>query len=156
MNRTIKFRGKRDGTGEWVYGDLLTNNGNPIIVSQVNRDYISRSYVNDESVGGGTHWAIETPAYLVDPSTVGQFTGRHDHSTAFAPTETKGVEVYSGDIVAAHFYYMNELIQCNMEVYFNDDELQWKLRTDKHDVPMYECDYMHVKGNIHDNPELLK
>lgn len=63
--RQIKFRGKKIGSSEWVCGDLLTNNGLPIIVQQVNRNYIS-----EVNVGSGCHWYIETPAFRVQPETV--------------------------------------------------------------------------------------
>ncbi len=168
---TKKFRGKREGTGEWVYGDLLTNNGNPIIVLQVKRDYISRSYVNDESVGGGTHWAIETPAYLVDPSTVGQATGiespkRKTHLEAMTYEGDVFRQEY-GDapeylvvmwinqraafylIPTAHYHILQDN-DCSEE-----PEFQWLFN----DAALYDfsidCGLTKV-GNIHDNPELLE
>lgn len=88
--RTIKFRGKRVDNGEWVYGDLLLNNGSPIIVQQVSRGYISHTFVTNESVGSGSHWHIETPAFFVLPETVGQLTGL---------TDIDGIELYEGDNV---------------------------------------------------------
>lgn len=143
MNREIDFKGKCIQSGDWVHGDLIRGVGH-----KKGKFFILPNRVN---LAGVKH-CNPLDGVEVLPRSIGQFTGRHDHSTAFAPNETKGVEVYGGDIVAAHFYYMNELIQCNMEVYFNDDELQWKLRTDKYDVPMHECNYMIVKGNVYDNP----
>jgi len=140
--RTIEFRGKRTDNGEWIYGFLLGN----LDPTKEHKEYRCWHIFEGVSIA---------PARIIEAETAGQFTGRYDHSTAFAPKGTTEVKVYEGDVVAAHFYYMNELIQCNMEVYFNEDELQWKLRTDKLDVPMHECNYMIVKGNIHDNPELV-
>lgn len=56
--REIKFRSKRLGNGEWVYGDLLQGlEGDKYIVIS-----------HDEGV----------TKYEVDPDTVGQFTGLHD------------------------------------------------------------------------------
>jgi len=81
-NERYLFRGKPKG-GEWIYGDLLWNNGVPIIVMQVDRTYIGTS-----DTGQGKHWHIETPAYKVDSETVGQWSGLID---------SKGVKIFEGD-----------------------------------------------------------
>lgn len=54
MSRTIKFRGKRTDTGEWVYGYLADEN-----------------YINDINT-------IDLSSIEVEPDTVGQFTGLYD------------------------------------------------------------------------------
>lgn len=51
--RTIKFRGKKLENGEWVYGDLLTNNPTPQILAFYGQ-------------------------YAVEKETIGQFTGLLD------------------------------------------------------------------------------
>lgn len=56
--RIIKFRGKRIGNGEWVYGDLLQGLEND-------------SYIVISNENGVTK-------YEVAPETVGQFTGLYD------------------------------------------------------------------------------
>lgn len=48
--RQIKFRGKRLDNGKWVYGDLLTNNKEPKILTYKGQ-------------------------YSIDSTTIGQFTG---------------------------------------------------------------------------------
>lgn len=64
MKREIKFRGKRLNNGEWVYGDLRDTGYNTTITNRMH--------------------------YVVDPETVGQFTGLKDRS---------GKEIYEGDII---------------------------------------------------------
>ena len=135
--RQIKFRGKILSSDKWVEGDLLQNNGHPIIIAQVNRDYISRT-----SVGEGNHWSIETPAYFVDPTTVGQFTGFLDKN---------GKDIYEGDVVSDGVN--------NGFVFYNDDSAQYQVNFSPiEDCPqemMKNNNWAEVIGNIHDNPSLL-
>ena len=68
--RQIKFRGKRNDQDEWVFGDLIEENGGDTYIVQAN--------------------IIQWKQFEVDPDTVSQFTGL---------TDRNGKEVYHKDRV---------------------------------------------------------
>lgn len=133
--RTIKFRGKTELTGEWVYGFFSMG-------SSVRFEHPKQ----DERI---------VPRYLIDdgllhdviPETVGQYTGL---------TDKDGKEIYEGDIVqseSGEFVY---------QVVFNETRFASFGLKRKQDMFLHyfgeaiEADNCEVIGNVFDNPELLK
>lgn len=128
--REILFRGKRIDNGEWVEGYLyITHNG----------EYEIGHY--DAEVN------IERLTYVVDPSTVGQYTGL---------TDKNGKRIFEGDVLEHHA--QGDIIVNRGVVNWDEKNARWAHQLNT----MNPCFYMHnpkaveVIGNIHDNPELLK
>lgn len=124
MNREIKFRGKRTDSGEWVYGYLLHDGDLFFIVESLKA-------------------FIETPfnECLVNPDTVGQYTGLKD---------IKGKRIWEGDIVqynCSDKVLIGKVAWCSS--FFEVDV--------KNGAESYALtSFCRVIGNIHDNPELLE
>ena len=138
--REILFRGKRkNGNGEWLYGDLLHDywvHGDTVMPCAI-RYKINSSY----------SFPIE-----VIPETVGQFTGLHDKN---------GKMVFEGDYDANY----DVIAWCNnrqgwaMKAYdFPTDDFmlchcyQCEGNFEINDIDMS----LEIIGNIHDKPELIK
>ena len=127
MTREILFRGKRTDNGEWVEGFYSC--------------VLDTHYIITGRFDSLTNGIINSEAYKVDPSTVGQFTGL---------TDRNGVKIFEGDIVR---YGQRGKVE------YNSGSAQFTLNFtnstyegfDK--IPFCDCE---VLGNIHDNPELLE
>lgn len=117
MNRQIKFRGKRFPNGEWVYG------------------HIFQTPVGEWKIKKGFR------EYLVNPDTVGQFTGLLDHN---------GKEIYEGDIVRDNWDSIGIVI-----FYHGEWRVDWGCG-DIHTLYDLLGDKIVIVGNRFDNPELLK
>lgn len=133
MSREIKFRGRKSQSEDWVYGDLLTNNGSPIIVAQ-------------GDVKAGHHWHIETPAFIVGPETVGEYTGLKDKN---------GKEIYEGDVVRCGNGHVGRVLWDQEDAHFNVYDY-YSSSDDYPTMAFTEGGPFEIIGNIYENPELLK
>ncbi len=151
--RKILFRGKREDSGEWIFGAFIP-------------DLIGWGFIKPFGKA-----KKDLHMQYVDRETVGQYTGL---------TDKNGVKIFEGDIVEffgmcgqivqecgafgiAVIPYINyDLLESkipfknNANFCFNDNfvslwELWWNYEQD--DNPLYEVE---VIGNIHENPELLE
>lgn len=140
--REILFRGKRVDNGEWLYG--FYHNETSI-----------ESAASDRKI---THHHIYTQDFdlLVDPDTVGQYTGLKDK---------KGTKIFEGDIIKIRkdtdFY--GKPITFKGVVFFNEDECGFEIG--KNGMKGYcisslasyifKSSATEIIGNFYDNPELL-
>ena len=143
--REILFRGKRLDNGEWVEGwyqpetTIKHWNGSQETVG------VTIAYKAEEGFLEDT---------LVDPPTVGQYTGL---------TDKNGKRIFEGDIVAQNWYDYDEPRDDSFgKVVFCEYDCSFSVMDVNKDgfMPLGRCGSYHweveVIGNIHDNPELLK
>ena len=127
--REIKFRAKRTDNGAWVTGDLQH-------VQRIN------TKEQAEQSGKRSEPAVRIANYDVDEQTIGQYTGVHDEY---------GNKIYEVDVifqinVFGGRMYSVEYINGAFCLCRNGDI--WLALVDVR-LSIY------VRGNIHDNPELL-
>lgn len=118
--RTIKFRAYRVNDTSWAFGDL---------VHLKNDAGFYEVYIQDDGV-----------PLLVDPDSVGQFTGIRDK---------KGRGIYEGDIVR---YRPNNKVY---QVVFKDG-IFWGEGNNGCGAAAHFFPACEIIGNIHDNPELIE
>lgn len=150
MNREIKFRAKRIDNNKWAYGGLIQAN-DFCIIDQHNELYIERDY----NFRGDTHF-FRLSGVMCDENTIGQFTGLHD---------ADGKEIYEGDIIT----WLNH--RMDGKGFLEQGRVEWRLEENAYVVVnkfktrdnreiihnLLRCTKdIRVRGNVHDNPELLK
>ena len=76
-----------------------------------------------------------------------QFTGLHD---------SRGVEIYEGDIVEFIDLPAGEKALCTGEVIFEEFGWHFTNSITESSLACYDSEYLNVIGNIHENPSLLE
>lgn len=132
MNRKILFRGKRVDNGEWVYGYLCSNRTIGVISMIGNYD-----------------------EYVVDPDTVGQYTGERDNMI--------GKKIFEGDVIQTFDGQYTAVVKYgNYQNPGNDDGfhcgfyLEWDKGTDylRKEIAYWTREQeVEVIGNIYDKGE---
>ena len=146
--REILFRGKRKN-GEWVEGFYSQFHNRPTI-DEPNSHQIFELIEEGvrflkSSIGG--YW------HIVDPETIGQYTGL---------TDKNGKKIFEGDILISPIG-RKATVEFGTYKPFStknsDDFESWMLNVKGYGtcgLGKHCAEYMEVIGNIHDNPELLK
>lgn len=142
--REIEFRGRAEKGERWVYGDLVR--------------YAGRAQIWEHQPDGGT-WN-----YIVDPDTVGQFTGVTDRKNQKPIFEgdiiRKLVPIYGldgkpcGERVMIGIVAWHTPLECETQY-----PGHWCIKIkDQHgnDVEYEFYDVFEVIGNVYDNAELLQ
>ena len=139
--RTIKFRGKREDNGEWVYGAFYPIKDEPVYFIINNCQSID--FDDNSTFFNG---------YKVHKKSVGQFTGLHDKN---------GKEIYLGDIVT----YKRSVGNWTGRTMTTTHKI---IFTEEINAFVMECGSSYIKlrkhwgyeyeviGNIFENPELIK
>lgn len=134
MNREIKFRGKLEYNGKWIYGDLLQYENGDVAIF---RDKLSSF---------GCECTEMLKRDRVIPDTIEQYTGLKDKN---------GVKIFEGDIVI-----IGEIPKAKVVYYDGAFRMQSEFSptpTDTTDMGYMMREFsVRVIGNIHDNPELIK
>lgn len=144
--REHKYRGKRSDNGEWVYGyyyhGVLTDD--PLCVGDCRNRHVIM---------------LDGTFYHVIPETVGQYTGLKDNFGF----NRKEKEIYTGDIVKCTTEWNFGTSAMTGVIVYDEKDCAYRVEgylametnKDKHSFLMKDCWSFEVKGNVHDNPELV-
>ncbi len=124
--RKILFRGKRTENNEWFYGDLIQG---------VDHHNETATSILPRVIA----YTEERVSYLVDPETVGQYTGINDMN---------GKMIFDGDILKFGEYIWT--------VEWKADRLGYGYVEKADRMLEFDGGNCEIIGNIHDNPELIK
>ena len=102
--REIKFRGKREDSGKWVYGNLIIDN-NKKNIDDTAFTYNLIYYISSQNTQNFTGDTVR-----VNKFTVGQYVDKKD---------TEGREIFEGDIVSNNRYRITD--------YYNSNSLHYDL-----------------------------
>jgi len=153
----IKFRGKNEENGEFVYGYYIKHQKiTPYAMYHNEED--RKAHLECEHLiakDGFSDWGLPKPLnfFKVIPETVGQFTGLKDKN---------GKEIYDGDIVkwghANEYSRENPVkiaeVKINPDIQFHSQVGIFKFGSFAY-ADRIDRD-LEVIGNIYENPELLK
>lgn len=132
MKREILFRGK-NSDGKWEYGHLVERYGTVVTRGTENKELLECRIF------------IEYNMFcIVDPETVGQFTGL---------TDKNGVKIFEGDILKNHEGNTG-IVQ-----WFPEHSAFMIFCTNQNKIYfLYDNDFSKIEviGNVYDNPELLR
>lgn len=134
----ILFRGKQADTGKWVEGSLLVDERNNSYIGVLLQQKETSCYMAGGRINGKTlNRFVGVGFAMVEPETVGQFTGLVDRN---------GKKIFVGDILESSVKRVGQKLG-NLIVVTDIRECKY--------MALYVSDFI-VIGNIHDNPELLE
>lgn len=129
--RDIKFRGFSKDENRFIYGDLVHNKG-----CQAYR-IIENFTLSGNFPNGNYEVYEESGIYLVDPETIGQFTGLQDKN---------GKDIYEGDVIIVNKFES----EAEYQFIIND------IRQMPNEMFGSNVNWIEIIGNIHENKDLLK
>ncbi|MFQ9429756.1 MAG: YopX family protein [Ruminococcus bicirculans (ex Wegman et al. 2014)] len=141
--REILFRGKRTDNGEWVSGYYVCKKRPYFKNEGVNLEHLICR--NLEIENGDCKQFVDTimTTYVVNPETIGQYTG---------VTDVNGNKIFEGDIV------WNSYNEDYGKVEWDNDTARFIITCSTFTVNFNSVwgEKLEIDGNVYDNPELLK